>query len=244
MFTLVMKTPFFNTLRIKKADVVCLTGAGGKTTLLFRLAQEARALGYKVLVTTTTKMFMPEENQYDALDLSGDCFAEHIIDGAGIYYAASGQIGDRKLSGPLPAALQNQRQKFDLALIEADGAAQKPLKAWSATEPVIPEFTTKTIGILDIQTIGKSVCPSLIHRIELFLRLTQTAIGNTITEGHLAALAEHENGLFQYARGQRLIFINKVESEQQFDQARTLAALVKITAIPGSLHKGIVYAAA
>ena len=37
-------------------DVVAVVGAGGKTTLVYALAAEARAAGLRVLVTTTTHM--------------------------------------------------------------------------------------------------------------------------------------------------------------------------------------------
>ncbi len=45
---------------------ICAVGAGGKTSLLHRLAEEYRARGRKVLLTTTTKMYLPKE--YAALD--------------------------------------------------------------------------------------------------------------------------------------------------------------------------------
>jgi len=35
---------------------VAVAGAGGKTTLIYRVAAEARAAGLRVLVTTTTHM--------------------------------------------------------------------------------------------------------------------------------------------------------------------------------------------
>src|SRR6185295_6956166 len=43
-------------LRIGRGDVVAVAGAGGKTTLVYRLAAEARTLGLRVVVTTTTHM--------------------------------------------------------------------------------------------------------------------------------------------------------------------------------------------
>ncbi|HEY3122279.1 MAG TPA: putative selenium-dependent hydroxylase accessory protein YqeC, partial [Vicinamibacteria bacterium] len=43
-------------LGIEARDVVAVAGAGGKTTLVYRLAEEARRCGLRVLVTTTTHM--------------------------------------------------------------------------------------------------------------------------------------------------------------------------------------------
>ena len=42
---------------IKKGDIITITGAGGKTSLMFSLARELSTLG-RVLVTTTTKIFL------------------------------------------------------------------------------------------------------------------------------------------------------------------------------------------
>ena len=43
-------------LRVQRGDVVAFVGAGGKTSALFRLANELRADGWRVLATTTTKL--------------------------------------------------------------------------------------------------------------------------------------------------------------------------------------------
>ena len=43
--------------------VVSLVGAGGKTSLMFRLARELTKAGGTVLTTTTTKIFEPTPDQ-------------------------------------------------------------------------------------------------------------------------------------------------------------------------------------
>src|SRR5688572_20042449 len=43
-------------LGIRRGEAVGVAGAGGKTTLVYRVAAEARAAGLTVLVTTTTHM--------------------------------------------------------------------------------------------------------------------------------------------------------------------------------------------
>ena len=45
-------------LRIRRGDVVTLVGGGGKTTLMFRLAEELTAAGMTVVTTMTTKIFV------------------------------------------------------------------------------------------------------------------------------------------------------------------------------------------
>ena len=238
-----MKTPFVNAFGIAKKDIVCLSGAGGKTSLLYRLAQEAKALGYRVLVTTTTHLLMPTVDQYDALDLTGRLFSDRERLAPGIYIGVTGEPRAAKVSGVAEYILADQAERFDLILIEADGAARKPLKGWKTTEPVIPEFATVTIGVLDIQTIGQTVCEDLVHRPELFCAITGAEPGERVSHDHLGRLVCHQHGLFQYARGRRFLFINKAESEALLTTARELARSVPIAAVIGSLLRGEIYAA-
>jgi probable selenium-dependent hydroxylase accessory protein YqeC len=45
-------------LRIRRRDMVTLVGAGGKTTLMFRLAGELAGAGAHVVTTMTTHIFL------------------------------------------------------------------------------------------------------------------------------------------------------------------------------------------
>jgi len=237
-----MMAPFLNAFGISKGDVVSLCGAGGKTTLLYRLANEAKDLGYKVLVTTTTKLFMPEAFRYDVIDLGGNISFTPLPHRPGIYFCATGKPENLKVTGVAAETLQLRQNLFDLILIEADGAAQKNLKGWKRTEPVISAITTKTIGVVDIQTLNQTISENLVHHPELFCQIVASKPGTTITSDHLVRMIQHKNGLFQHAQGQHLLFLNKVESEEQLAQARSLAKGVPMmTAILGSLHQGIIY---
>gem|GEM_PF-5985489 len=50
-------------LDLEGGGVVSLVGAGGKTSLMFRLAKEFSDAGESVLSTTTTKIMMPDRHQ-------------------------------------------------------------------------------------------------------------------------------------------------------------------------------------
>ena len=237
-----MPTHFFlQALGIEPGDVVCCIGAGGKTSLMFHLAQEAKEQGLKVLVTTTTKIFIPDSNQYDAIDLSGKLFASGPVPAPGVFVSGRLNPVAGKISGVDAELLAVQRKFFDLVLIEADGAAKRSLKGWNATEPVIPDFTTKTIGVVDIQTIGRIICESLVHRLELFSELTGGKIGEPVTVDHLYRLVVHRKGLFAKSRGEKIVFINKVESAIDRCNADMLRALpANMKTVAGSVHQGII----
>jgi len=221
--------------------VVSIVGAGGKTSLMFRLAHEARARDMKVLVTTSTRIVVPEPSEYDVLDLSGRLFLDQTIAVPGVYVGGLPDSLPGKMCGirrDLPARL---RQQFDLVLIEADGAACKPLKGWRNGEPVIDEATSCTIGVLDIQTIGTIVSEQAIHRLEIFCRLTGAEPGEMISIGHLLRIICHDDGLFSQALGREILFLNKVESEaQQRNAALLRSQLDNLHVVAGSVAEGTI----
>ncbi len=230
---------FLNGFNIANNDIVAIIGSGGKTSLMFKLAAEAAARGMRVLVTTSTKIFVPGPHQYNAIDTEGSLFAKKTMSEPGIYVGGVLIDGTNKLTGvPLPQ-LEQRLSSFDLILIEADGAAEKSLKGWKDSEPVIPAFTTKTIGVIDIQVIGAEVSERLIHRLEIFSQLTGATKGETVSLSHLEKLIEHPDGLFGKAAGEKILFLNKAESPKQRNNAAILAQKIgKTTTIYGSLHQG------
>ena len=56
---------------MKERELITLVGAGGKTTLMFALANELLAGHKKIITTTTTKIYPPEPGQSPALILGG-----------------------------------------------------------------------------------------------------------------------------------------------------------------------------
>ncbi|MFT5701565.1 MAG: putative selenium-dependent hydroxylase accessory protein YqeC [Desulforhopalus sp.] len=226
---------FIRTFGLGKGGVVCIVGAGGKTSLLFHLAGEARSLGYRALVSTTTKMLIPDGDACDDLDLSGHGFMAKYPLKAGVYVAGS-PVSQTKMEGLAEDVLFENSRNFDLVLLEADGAAKKPLKGWLQTEPVIPGFTTHTIGIIDIQTVGKTVGNDLVHRLDCFCTITGAEQGDVVTTEHLEKIVSHENGLFLHGTGKRIVYINKVESKDDRYFANELKArLPKYNVCSGSV---------
>src|SRR3972149_2776710 len=54
-------------LQAQKSRVITFVGAGGKTTSMFRLARELAEAGRTVVVTTTTRILPPRDDQSDCL---------------------------------------------------------------------------------------------------------------------------------------------------------------------------------
>lgn len=223
-------------MSLSKGSVVSIVGAGGKTSLLFHLGAEARSLGYRACLSTTTKMLIPEASDYDRLDLSGEGFSK--VGGEPAIYVAGQPVSEVKMRGISVELLQGQCGLFDMVFLEADGAAGKSLKGWLPTEPVIQPNTSHTIGVVDITSVGKTVDDWLVHRLDLFCKITGAQEGDSLGVQHLRNMITHEKGLFYQARGERILYINKVETAEGWVMAKKLAAaLVGMKVYMGSVFQ-------
>ncbi len=233
---------FLNCLNLKDNDVVAFNGAGGKTSLIFKLAFEAKSADKKVLVLTTTKMYMPSKNQYDFIDMKGEIFSDIEIGEKGIYLNAPFDDKINKIVSTDILLLKDRVYDFDLILIETDGAKEKPLKGWNEYEPVIPDFTTKTVGIVDIQAIGKTIDENNVHRLDIFCNLVGAKKGDKVIVEHLKKVIKDKNGLFKNSKGEKILFINKVESIIDKKNVDELVKDLNMRFTAGSVKNGEIYA--
>ncbi len=183
-------------------ELISIVGAGGKTSTLFRLAHELKALGKKVLVTTTTNMALPEAFQADHLvvDDSKSLFLLPGIEGGVIVCLGSNIVNaKRKLKGVAPKYVTEiyQRQAFNYILVEADGSKRRPIKAPAHYEPVIPWGTKRIIGVIGLDALGQPITDEHVHRPELFCTVTGKRMGDLIDRECLVRLIVAENGLFR-----------------------------------------------
>jgi probable selenium-dependent hydroxylase accessory protein YqeC len=215
-------------IKLKKKDIISIVGAGGKTTMMFKLAEELRR-GNKILVTTTTKIYMPLKDKHDFICTDSEMLHKYIgMRENGIYVLGSGVNQEDKVLGLNEKQLDELAPHFDYILIEADGSKEKQLKGWSEFEPVVYSKTTKTIGIIDIQSIGIVVSEDKVHRSKMFCEITGAQPGDTVKLEHLVKLIMHPQGLFKGAQGEKLLYINKVEEPDQLVLAKLLACEINL----------------
>ncbi len=233
---------------IKKGDVVSITGTGGKTSLLFKLGNELRK-SCRVLITTSTKIFMPSKEDYDFIYT----MEEYMSDKKENHEGATVIFGeycreDQKLIGINDEDLEKVMEDFDVVLIEADGSRRMPLKAWKDHEPPILKQTTKTIGIFPVDLIGEKISHDKIYNYEDFIKFTggMSTVGNE-TVGRICS---DTNGIFKNSRGKLYLYINRADDCEQLKTARELAAYLKENVIgnpfdfkicTGSLKEGVFY---
>jgi probable selenium-dependent hydroxylase accessory protein YqeC len=201
-------------LSIEPGDCVAAVGAGGKTTLCWRLVQEIAALGQRAIFTTTTKIWQPAPGAFDVMRISPHplplptregswrtaCLAASV-DGAvnftpinGAYMPTvhtklngytSDEICDLKLS-----ILNSQ---FSI-LVEADGARGLRIKAPGDGEPVIPACADVVCVLANLDAIGRPLDDRIAHRVDRVAWLTQTMPGTIITASLIANLLSHPEG--------------------------------------------------
>lgn len=201
-------------LDIKENSVISIVGAGGKSTLMYTLAQELRR-DYKCLVTTTTKIYLPYKEQFDYIAVGTEEFNKlKYSPNNGIYVYGSSINDENKLIGVNPVELEIDIPNFQYLLIEADGSKRKPIKGWNSTEPVILNATTNTIGVISIEAIGNKINRDNVFRIKEFLDITDAVENEIISEANMVSLIFHNQGLFKNSKGEKVLFINKVESQE------------------------------
>ncbi|WP_291633379.1 selenium cofactor biosynthesis protein YqeC [Clostridium sp.] len=217
-----------NYLGLNKKDIISFVGAGGKTTMMFKLAGELRDHN-KVLVTTTTKIYIPLEDKYDFICTDTEMLHRYTqINENGIYVLGSGVNAENKILGLNEKRLDEIAPYFDYILIEADGAKEKRLKGWNEFEPVIYGETTKTIGIIDIQALGMVISEDSVHRSKIFREITGAKEGETVNLENLLKIVMNPLGLFKAALGEKILYINKVEGSRDLILAKSLVKQVKL----------------
>lgn len=203
-----------------KKELICLVGAGGKTTTLFKLAKELKALDKKVLITTSTAIYYPNDEDYDKLMINSSSNVFQSIEKAekGTITIMGRDVSqDNKLLGLDKKLIEQIHNKkvFDFILVEADGAKKKPIKAPASHEPVIPNNVDKTVGVVGLDAIGKKINEKKVHRAALFCQITNSKAEETIDEKHISKLIAHSLGLFKdVPKGcKKYVLLNKVENE-------------------------------
>ena len=217
-----------NYIELEKKDIISIVGAGGKTTMMLKLAQELRP-NNKVLVTTTTKIYTPNQDEYDFICTTKEDFLKYCnMSDNGIYVLGLGVNKDNKILGIGISELDALTPYFDYILIEADGAKEKQLKGWNEFEPVIYRKTTKTVGIIDISSCGSIINEDNVHRSEIFCEITGAIEGGTVKLEHLVEIIINPLGLFKRSKGKNILYINKVEGAGYLILAKSLITGVNL----------------
>jgi probable selenium-dependent hydroxylase accessory protein YqeC len=245
-----MKRPLGNlssALGMGAREHVALVGGGGKSTLLLTLARELHERGLKVVTTTTTKMRIEEGNQAaGTVFLRPDGGWEEPLTGAlekyGHVFVCLETLASGKAAG-IPKSVADaifQTSRVSHVLVEADGAAGRPVKAPGPGEPVIPDSVTMVVAVMGLDALGAPRTEAGVFRIQRFESITGLKSGGKMTPEVLARLFTHPKGLFKGspAEARRVAFLNKLDLLDERSTAYELAAAIMTS--EGSLVEKVV----
>lgn len=197
-----------------RPGVTALIGAGGKTSLLYRLAQELSA-EHSVIVATSTHIFPPDH--IPCVLRTGKARGTVCV---------GTPCENGKLTAP-EQSFEELAQLADYVLVEADGAGRRPLKAHEAHEPVIPQGADQVICVVGASGIGKPA-EEAVHRPAVFTALS----GQTFATPEAIAAVLTKEALHDR------VLINQADSPQRLAAAKELAALLTCPVTIASLQKG------
>jgi probable selenium-dependent hydroxylase accessory protein YqeC len=208
--------------------LICLVGAGGKKTVLYRLAA---AHSGRVGITATVHVH-PFPRTLDAAKVVGDetTVVPRVIEAAktsadvafALESAKRGRLGGLSCRQVIHLY---ERIGFDAVLIKADGARGRRIKAPGSNEPQIPDGASTVIPVVSARAIGQALTEQVAHRPECVEAVTGARPGGLITSDHVARLLASEEGSLKNVGSATVVpVINMVDDDKLAAVAREAAS--------------------
>lgn len=214
---------------LQRGECIALTGAGGKTSLMFALAKKCSG---PVVLTTTTHLgaWQAPLAEEHVILTPGEALSTQLSESFHTLLLTGPAGKDDRLAGLEPHQMEALRafcleQGIPL-LIEADGARQRSLKAPADHEPVVPEWVDRVIVTAGLNALGQPLDETTVHRPERFAALSGMALGDWITtDGLIKVLGSREGGRKGVPQGaRRTLFLNQAETPELLAEAGRIAA--------------------
>lgn len=212
-------------LRIEPAakSVISLVGSGGKTTLLFALANELAQLGRRVAVTTTTHIYRPDAQQCMHVVTDGDLSKMDAFLAQARLVTVGVPAENGKLGPPAAEVLEYLRRMADVVLIEADGSRGLPMKATAEHEPVIWPKTQRILAVAGLSALGEPL-GTVCHRVQLAQNILCVPPEHAVAPEDMARLLLACYGHY----GERLtVVLNQADHAFLRGKAREVAQLLR-----------------
>ncbi len=204
--------------------LISVVGGGGKSSLLFALAER---LPGRTVLSATTRIFASQMRAAPEHWQMGDVpgWRERLVDSDATVLLAGELVGDRARGVPpdLPAQVL-AHPRVDFVVVEADGSRTRPFKAPAEHEPVIPRATDLVVIVVGIDALERPI-EAAAHRPERVCALTGLAPADRCTPEALArVVTAPQGGLRGVPAGARVrLLINKVEGAARRARALEVA---------------------
>lgn len=232
----------------KEHAVIAIVGAGGKTTLAYRLAHELLMAGKRVLVTTTTHMMKPEEHfiewnegktAEENIEQIKDCLENQILRVNVIQsgeeklhvlmygrseqaYTVGIRTQDAKIKGIPEEHFHLLAETVDFLIVEADGSKRLPFKVPAAHEPVIPKETDYVIGVIGFPAAGKPIA-EVSHRPEEVAGFLEKSVTDRVEFADIRKVMLSPEGLLKGVHVPYTLILNRCPKEWDSEEKELFA---------------------
>lgn len=208
--------------------IVCLVGAGGKKSALYRLAM---AHPGRVGISATVHIPPPPKGLDAALVIADS--AATVLDQIRLeparrigFFRPSGKAGRYAGFAPEEVAAIHRGAGFDVTLVKSDGARARLIKCPGADEPRLPEGADTVIPVVSIRALGQPLSERIAHRVAAITSVTGAEPGDILTVEHIARLlASQQAGLKGVGAATVVPLINMVDDIHLIASAREVARL-------------------
>jgi probable selenium-dependent hydroxylase accessory protein YqeC len=221
-----MTDEFLLDLLEARRGVICAVGAGGKKSLLQRLAL---ANPGRVAITATVYTTHSQEHMGFGVAIEADpelSSAVARLDPArNVAYACPSDKPGRRAGASAATIERIHRQSgFAATYVKADGARMRLVKAPADGEPALPACATTVLPIVSALALGEPLSVRVAHRVEQIARVTGLRENETILPVHLGRLLASSQGLMKLTEGRRVVpVINMVDDPAREAGAREAA---------------------
>jgi len=209
-----------------RSGVVCAVGAGGKKSLLRRLASVHP--GRIALTGTVFITHVPDDAGFaTAVAKNADLPGAVARLGAAprVAYACPSEKPDR-WAGASPATIERIHAEggFAATYVKADGARMRWVKAPADDEPALPACCTTVLPVVSALAIGEPLSSLVAHRAERIEQVLGLREGEIITPARLGRLIASPLGMMKLTEGRRAVpVINMVDDAVREAGAREAA---------------------
>lgn len=217
-------------LQVRKKDIISFAGAGGKTSTIFALANELKDMNYRVLITTTTKMFLEKE----AITVQDEKIIEKALQKNKSVIAGT-DLG-KKMGAFDEDFLKKIINYSDVTLIEADGAQRKPFKMPRDYEPVYIENTNKIVYVVGMTSLGQEI--KNLSRADIIADFLVKSLDEKLSVKDMIKILLSEKGAKKdIGKRDFYIILNQVDNEVLLQYAMEISSVLNKYGIQIALTK-------
>ena len=207
-------------LNLHQKQIIAFVGAGGKTTSIHHLAKELASLGKRVIITTTTHMFLPSD--YGVLKEDKDLLLS-MLNLSGIAVVGT-PCGNGKMTKVSDSFYEWLKTVSDYILVEADGSKRLPIKVPDKHEPVIPKDTNLLVIVTGLSCLSRPLL-EYCHRWNLAMEILNCQPTHRIAPEDVARLIVE--GYCDQSSIPFKILLNQCDNEESQENAVNIIKYIK-----------------